>query len=191
MTNWRWALALVVLLSGCSGQRPATTATAPGASGNAPGADLTALRRQAALEPCPPGISTALPDRSLACIGGGPAVRVKAAPGRAHLVNFYNTACGPCQDEFPVLRSYAATAGATPLLGVDAEDSPTAELAFLRDFKAHWPAVSDPQGELFRTFAGGWPVTVAVRADGSVAASHTGPFRSVGQLQTFARVLQR
>lgn len=180
------ALGLLVLLSaGAAGCAATTTrrATAPATSGPD---DLASTRAQAALAQCPPGVSTALPDLVLPCLGGGPAVRVRTAPGRPTLVNFYNVFCPPCQDEIPLLVRYREQAGAVGLVGVDAEDRTSDALAFVRDFGSRWPVVEDPDGRLFRQFAGGWPVTVAVEADGTLAGSpHVGAFKSVADIEQY------
>jgi thiol-disulfide isomerase/thioredoxin len=112
---------------------------------------------------------------------------VSGAPGHPILLNFYNTACASCQEEFPVLLRYMETRPAVTVVGVDADDSSIDELAFLRDFHAHWPAISDPGGRLFRKYAGGWPVTVAVRADGQRVAVRTGRLASVSEVQALAQ----
>lgn len=152
-----------------------------------PTADDTAdLRIKAELDHCPTGISHELPNLRLPCLGGGPTVVVQKAPGSALLVNFYNTTCPPCQDEFPLLAEYTKQAGAIALLGVDAEDRTSDALHFVRDFGAHWPVVEDPDGRLFRQFAGGWPVTVAIKPDGSVAGTpHVGAFHDVAEIQRY------
>ena len=86
-----------------------------------------------------------------------------------------------------MLERYLQSRPAVGVVGVDAEDDPVSELAFLRDLHAHWPAVSDPDGRLFRKYASGWPVTVAVRADGTRAGVHVGQFKRVAEIQRFAR----
>jgi cytochrome c biogenesis protein CcmG/thiol:disulfide interchange protein DsbE len=176
------SVAGLLLLTACTG--------GSGAGGHV-GQRVQALRRQASVAACPPALTTDLPALTLRCIGDGRPVHVAGAPGRPVLLNFYNTACAPCREEFPVLLRYMRTRPAVTVVGVDAEDSAVDELAFLRDFDAHWPAVSDPDGRLFRKYAGGWPVTVAVRADGTLAGGragvHVGRFHSVAEVQALAR----
>lgn len=146
-------------------------------------ARLTELRKQAALAPCPPALGNELQALTLTCIGDGSTIAVSGAPGRPLLVNFYNTICPPCQSEFPLLAQYQAGRPEVGLVGVDALDDPVSELAFVRDFQA----VSDPEGELFRRYAGGWPVTVAFRADGSRGGVHVGELTSLDQIKTLAK----
>lgn len=176
------AVAILLLLTACSGGS---------GGGTQAGQHVLALRQQAELAACPPALTSDLPALTLRCIGDGRPLHVAGAPGRPLLLNFYNTACAPCQEEFRVLLRYMRTSPAVTVVGVDAEDSTVDELAFLRDFKAHWPAVSDPDGRLFRKYAGGWPVTVAIRADGTLgggrAAVHVGRFKSVSEVQALAQ----
>lgn len=151
---------------------------------------LAGLRQQAGLADCPPALSTDFPALSLACIGSGRTLPVRGAPGRPLLVNFYNTNCAPCQDEFPTLAAYQAGQPEVGLVGVDAQDDPVSELAFVRDFKATWPAVSDPHGRLFRKYAGGWPVTIAVRANGTLSGVHVGRLKTLADVQALAGTAQ-
>jgi thiol-disulfide isomerase/thioredoxin len=181
VSGWASVSALLVL----------TACTGSSGTGSQVNQRVAALREQASLAACPPALSTDLPALTLRCIGDGRPVRVAGAPGRPLLLNFYNTACAPCQEEFPVLLRYMRTRPRVTVVGVDAEDSTVDELAFLRDFNAHWPAVSDPDGRLFRKYAGGWPVTVAVRADGTLAGGragvHVGRFHSVAEVRALAQ----
>lgn len=178
-----FVLALATLLAGCTGS---------GTDSNVEQKErLAVLRQQANLDPCPPALTTDLPTMTLSCIGDGKAMPVHGAPGRPILVNFYNTPCGPCQAEFPLLVRYQATRPTVGLVGVDAQDTSTHELAFVRDFKATWSVVSDPQGRLFRKYAGGWPVTIAVAADGTRTGVHAGKFKTLADVESLARTTSR
>lgn len=165
-----------LVLRGQLSSRPAASA--------APAPSLAPLRARAALQPCPTGVG-ALPDLELACLGGGPAVRLAApATGTPTLVTIYGSWCAPCAQETPLLVQLAARAGRRlALLGVDTEDDPQAALYFAIDFRAHWPSVVDEQGAVLRHFGSGPPVTLFVDGTGRVASVHQGRFHSLPELQ--------
>lgn len=147
--------------------------------------DLAPLQRQAALEPCPSGLSPALPDLTLPCLGGGPAVRLRGAPARTPvLVNVYGSWCGPCLAEMPLLRQFHELAGArVPLVGVDTEDDPRQALHFALDVRQHWPALVDDDGLVSRHYGGGAPKTLFLDAKGSVVHVTRKAYTSVAQLR--------
>ena len=150
-----------------------------------PGVDLGPLRAAAALEPCPTGISRALPDVELPCLGGGPGVRLRGTPsGVPTLVNVYGSWCDPCQEEMPLLVAFARKAGPrVALVGVDTVDEPRLALQFAKDVGQHWPAVVDDDKRVLREYAAGPPVTLFVDPAGEVVHVKTGPFRSLPELE--------
>lgn len=177
-------VAVVVVLVAAFALRPAGTAST--ASSVTPTAgDLTPLRARAALTPCPAGLSPALPDLVLGCLGGGPPVHLRAAgSGIPTLVNVYGSWCGPCQDEMPVLAAFArASGGKVALVGVDTEDDPRSALQFAADVGQHWPAVVDDDKAVLRPYAAGPPVTLFLDAKGRVVHVKTGAFRSLADLR--------
>jgi len=181
-------VAVVVVLVAAFALRPAGTAStaSPVTLTAAPTAgELTPLRARAALTPCPAGLSAALPDLVLGCLGGGPAVHLRAAgSGVPTLVNVYGSWCGPCQDEMPVLAAFArASGGKVALVGVDTEDDPRSALQFAADVGQHWPAVVDDDQAVLRRYAAGPPVTLFLDAEGRVVHVKTGAFRSLADLR--------
>jgi cytochrome c biogenesis protein CcmG/thiol:disulfide interchange protein DsbE len=146
--------------------------------------DLAPLRAQAALTPCPLGISPALPDLTLACLGGGPAVRLRGAPsGRPTLVNVYGSWCSPCQREMPILRAFHDSTSTVDLVGVDTEDEPRLALQFAHDVGQHWPAVVDDDGIIDRTYGTGPPKTLFVDPAGAIVHVKRGEYKSVQDLR--------
>lgn len=170
--------AVVALVTACGGGGPAKPATV----------DLAPFRQAAALEPCPTGVGD-VPHLVLPCLGGGPDVVLDGPPsGVPTLVNVYGSWCGPCQDEMPILASFAAKAGKrVALLGVDTEDEPRLALLFAKDVKQHWPAVQDDEGSLLRHYASGPPITLFVDRQGKVVFVHRGPFASLADLTASVR----
>ncbi len=177
-----WLVLLLVsfgsaLVYGFTGKGPG--AAAPAAPSLAP------LRAEAALDPCPSGISPELPDLTLPCLGGGPDVPLRGVPtGTPTLVNVYGSWCAPCQEEMPTLVAFSERArGKVALVGVDTLDEPRLALQFAVDLGQHWPAVVDDDKQVLRRYGSGPPVTLFVDAAGTVVHVKTGPFRDLAALR--------
>jgi thiol-disulfide isomerase/thioredoxin len=153
-------------------------------SGGPKPADVEPLRKAAALEPCPPGLGSGLPDLRLDCLGGGPRVSVRAAgPGTPMLVNMWATWCRPCVAEVPVLVEFAArSAGKVGVVGVDTTDESDKALTFAAQYGMHYPSLVDVDGRLLRAYGGGPPITLFVDAAGKVVTAHRGQIHSMREL---------
>ena len=146
--------------------------------------DLATLRAEAALAPCPQGVSPGLPDLTLPCLGGGPDVRLRGTPsGRPTLVNVWGTWCSPCLRETDELAAFAARAqGQVDLLGVLTTDEVESGLQYTAQVGARWPSVVDDDGRVQRAFAAGPPVTLFVDGGGTIVHVRRGEFTSVEQI---------
>jgi thiol-disulfide isomerase/thioredoxin len=181
-------LAVLVLLGGALvlGSRGRGTAAAP------PTADVTALRAAAALDPCPTGLSPALPALTLACVGAPGSVPIAArGPGRPTLVNVWGTWCPPCVREAPLLQQLHARTRAVGVVGVLTEDTVENALHFSTDpslgFHVSYPSLDDPQGTVMRRYGSGPPITLFVTADGRIAHVQRGEMTSAAQLEALVR----
>lgn len=187
--------ALCALLLAACGVSPATslpTAPPPATATY----DLPALKRQAGIEDCPRSdpdvapVATGLPDVVLECLGGGREVRLAGLRGRPMLINVWAQWCAPCRAEAPHL-SEVANANRTKLMimGIDFED-PRPEWAIEFADLSGWtyPQLVDQEkviaGPLQLT---GPPVTLFVRADGTLAYRHAGAFGSADQIRSLVR----
>lgn len=183
------ALALAgLLLAGAFalGQRGEDAVVTPGPVDVASADDgLAELRAAADLAPCPAGLGPAFPELVLPCLGGGPAVDLRAAgPGRPTLVNVWGSWCGPCAEEMPDLVAFAERAGdRVGLVGVLTTDTQQRGLAFSRDFGMSWPSVVDDDGTVLRAFLPGPPVTLFLDADGAVVHRKAGKFTDLAELE--------
>ena len=146
---------------------------------------LEQLRAAADLEPCPAGLGPELPDLVLPCLGGGDAVDLRSAPpGRPTLVNVWATWCPPCVEEVPDLAAFADKAGdRVGLVGVLTQDPAANGLEFARQFDMRWPSLVDDDGEVFRAFRPGPPVTLFLDAQGRVVHKRSGKFKDVQEIE--------
>lgn len=159
-------------------------------AGRDPGsAELVALRERAGLAPCPPGLGAELPDLELACLGGGPPVRLQAAgTGRPTLVNAWGSWCGPCKREVPELVQLAARAeGKVDVVGVLSQDELDKGLDFSIAAGIRYPSLVDDDGAFFRTYSAGPPVTVFLTGDGRVAHVERGEIASLAEMVALVR----
>lgn len=186
----RWlVLAAVVLLVVTVVQAVRSGRSGEGGDGSADDAALRAAREAAALTACPSGVGAGLPDLTLPCLGGGPAVPLRGpGTGRPVVVNAWATWCGPCTREMPELVELAArAAGRVDLLGVLTQDDQRQALEFARQLGVRYPSVVDDDGAFFRRYSAGPPVTVFVRADGSVAHVERGEMASLQEVLDLTR----
>ncbi|RYZ28931.1 MAG: TlpA family protein disulfide reductase, partial [Propionibacteriaceae bacterium] len=154
---------------------------------SAPNPDLTAEKKAAGIAGCPTTHAApakgGLPDVAVECLGGGPEVRLSALRGPA-LVNVWASWCGPCRSEAPFLAQVGRAGSPVSVIGVDhADPAPAVALEFARGAGWTYPQLYDAD-LVFRTRlqVTALPVTFFVRADGTVAGRHAGPFTSAAQL---------
>ncbi|MEV6431092.1 TlpA disulfide reductase family protein [Nocardia sp. NPDC051463] len=146
------------------------------------------LRAAAGLAPCPPPAADAvghgpLAGITLSCLADGKPVDVAAAlAGKPALLNLWAYWCGPCAEELPFLQEYAERAGnAITVLTVHSDPDEARGLALLADLKVTLPGVLDASTRV-RNAVGVpavLPVSVLLRADGSVAKAIVRPFDGV------------
>ncbi|MGV5046160.1 TlpA family protein disulfide reductase [Rhodococcus pyridinivorans] len=207
-TAGRWSLAaLVVVIALIVAIWPRDRSDPPPATGPGTAAPSTApvdrrpqdgaqalapLRETAALDPCPqPGGSTPAPAGPLAglvfeCVSDGSSVDLAAAlAGKPAVVNLWAWWCAPCAEELPVLQDYAARVGEeVTVVTVHTDPNESNALGRLADYDVHLPGVQDGSGRVQAAVGAPavLPVTVLLRADGSVAAVLPIPFRSADEV---------
>jgi len=205
MTRLRPAvlLAAVLLLAGCTTEGPAVTrastapATVPESAVTAApdSSGLAAAKRAAGIADCPrsdadvPAVGGGLPDAVLPCLGGGRPVRLAGLRGTPMVVNVWAQWCGPCRQEAPFLAEVAREDRDDLLvLGVDHQDlDPGRAIAFARSAGWTYPQIQDREQVLragLRITA--LPVTLFVRADGTIAYRNFVPFTSADQIRALA-----
>ena len=117
------------------------------------------------------------PTSSLADLDGNP-IRLADLRGRPVIVNFWASWCGPCVEEFPLLRDAAARHADDGLavVGIVCQDRSEAARDFMARNGGTWPAAMDP-GERVASAYGilGPPETFFIGRDGTIAARQFGP----------------
>ena len=112
-------------------------------------------------------------------------------PGKAVLVNYWASWCGPCLEEMSILREFAQRNGAngTQLVTIALEDERSSR-PWLQANPQPFPVLVEAPGETDSSVALGnargiLPYFVLVGADGRVRASRTGAFHSLAELDAW------
>lgn len=118
------------------------------------------------------------PGFSLARLGGGPRVTLAALRGKAVVINFWSSDCGPCKQEMPRLQSAAerwAAKGAL-VVGIDTIDSHRAAQDFARKHGVTYAIGYDDVGELATRYGVAYtPTTFFVDRRGRIVKRVLGP----------------
>jgi cytochrome c biogenesis protein CcmG/thiol:disulfide interchange protein DsbE len=108
-----------------------------------------------ARNPSPSGaqIGRPAPDFALADLDGNP-VLLSDLRGRPVIVNFWASWCGPCVEEFPLLRNAQANhrADGLAVVGIVVRDNSEAARDFMTRMGADWPAAMDPDEQVADSF---------------------------------------
>ncbi|HEY0238664.1 MAG TPA: TlpA disulfide reductase family protein [Friedmanniella sp.] len=196
------AAALALALAGCtetpsvvrSTQAPMAPGpmTVPADQTSAPNPELDAAKKAAGIADCPATAGSpatgGLPDVRVECLGGGREVRLADLRGPT-LVNVWASWCPGCRSEAPFLAEAGRVGSKVSVIGVDhADPDPKGAVQFAAAAGWTYPQLYDAD-LVFRTRlqVTGLPVTFFVRADGTVAGRHAGPFTSSAQLADASR----
>ena len=101
--------------------------------------------------------------------------------GKPLVLNFWASWCVPCREEFPLFKDRLATLGerdGLQVVGVLYKDQPELAQAFLADFGASWPSLTDPDGSIaaaYRVVAP--PQTYFIDKDGVLRGIQIGEVR--------------
>ncbi|WP_245677592.1 TlpA family protein disulfide reductase [Nocardia acidivorans] len=193
LPRWGGLLALIVALTltvaACSSSGGGTSGGAPNGSGERPAS--SAERAHAALADCPTPSGAVVGDSplrglALECLADGkPVDLIAALAGKPALLNLWAYWCGPCAEELPLLQQFSDRASASiTVLTVHSDPSTAKGLSRLTGLGIHLPGVADPDTKV-RNAVGApavLPISVLLRADGTVAKLVVRPFKSVDDI---------
>ncbi|MCE5292197.1 MAG: TlpA family protein disulfide reductase [Nocardiaceae bacterium] len=164
---------------------------------------LAPLRTEAQLSACPREIETVASTieaseatgyvkgpfggLTLTCLADGQPKNVSAMlAGKPVLLNLWAYWCGPCREELPILQEYAAKAGdSITVLTVHSDPREDAALELLTSLGVHLPGVNDPDSRIAELVKApkALPISVLIRADGSIATLVSRPFTGVDDIE--------
>ena len=167
------ALALATLLAACGSD---SSVTGSGPSAAKVGRSPLLPDKTAAL----PSFDFASYERLLYQLRGTPVV-----------VNLWASWCGPCRSETPTLVAAAKHYGhKVQFLGVDYQDDRGSAAAFIRRAALPYPSIADPSGAIHNNLGFvGLPDTIFYAADGSIAATWSGPLTTSALRANIAQIL--
>jgi cytochrome c biogenesis protein CcmG, thiol:disulfide interchange protein DsbE len=140
----------------------------------------------------PTTIGSAAPDFVLADLDGNP-LRLADLRGRPVIVNFWASWCGPCVEEFPLLRDAAARHADDGLavVGIVWRDRSEAARDFMRRNGATWAAAMDPGERVARDYGIlGPPETYFIGRDGTIVARQIGQISSASLDEKLAAIIE-
>lgn len=114
--------------------------------------------------------------------------------GKAVVLNWYASWCGPCRSEIPEFQQAQNTLGdQVVFLGVDYQESPADATSILDEMKATYPAVLDQAGAVAEHYrvgqgGGGLPTTFFVDKDGILRGQVTGRVTPDKLVENLAKV---
>jgi len=113
--------------------------------------------------------------------------------GKAVVLNWYASWCGPCATEIPEFQQAQGTLGdQVVFLGIDYQESPADATSILDELKATYPAVLDASGAVAEHYrvgqgGGGLPTTFFVDKDGILRSQVTGRVTSDKLVENLAK----
>jgi cytochrome c biogenesis protein CcmG, thiol:disulfide interchange protein DsbE len=140
----------------------------------------------------PTTIGSRAPDFVLADLDGNP-LRLADLRGRPVVVNFWASWCGPCVEEFPLLRDAAARHADDGLavVGIVWRDRSEAARDFMRRNGATWPAAMDPGERVARDYGIlGPPETYFIGRDGTIVARQIGQISAASLDEKLAAIIE-
>jgi thiol-disulfide isomerase/thioredoxin len=186
-TLWRWfrllglpLIALTLIATAIVLLRPAEHAAAPPAAEGQDGAIPLDLSRRSGLGERGPTPKEGAPAPDFALQGlDGHTYRLSELRGRAVLINFWATWCGPCRTEMPAIEEVSRRYGGNRLvvLAVNVEEDADRVAPFVQQLGLSFPILLDRDGAVSRRYrVTGLPTTYLIRPDGTIDGIRLGPY---------------
>ncbi len=124
------------------------------------------------------GKSIVAPDFELPRLEGGGTLALASLKGKAVVLNFWASWCGPCKDETPLLqKAWTRWEGKDVVfVGIDVKDFRGDAQAFVKRFGVTYPNVYDGKGSTVGRYGvTGFPETFFVDRNGRVVYRIAGP----------------
>lgn len=146
--------------------------------------------------PASPLVGRHAPDFTVTLYGAaGQKIHLADLRGKAVVVNFWASWCGPCQEETPILQAAWQKHRGDDIvfIGVDYQDKPDAALAFLKQYGVTYPTgPDDPNGAISIAYGvTGAPETAFIDRSGVVAQKVGGALDDATLESAIQRVLKR
>jgi cytochrome c biogenesis protein CcmG/thiol:disulfide interchange protein DsbE len=139
----------------------------------------------------PATVGSVAPAFALADLDGNP-VRLEDLRGRPVVLNFWASWCGPCVEEFPLLREAADRHAGDDLaiVGIVYQDRSEAARDFMARNGGSWPAVMDPGDRVAAAYGIlGPPETFFIGRDGTIVARQIGQFSATSLEEKVAAII--
>ena len=142
------------------------------------------------LEPNRPKVGEVAPDFALIDARDGSVKKLSDYRGKAVVLNWYASWCGPCKEEIPELQGAAvALPDELTVVGMDYKESRDKALSILNEYSATYDALLDSDGDVAEHYrATGTPTTYFIDAQGVVRAITVGPVKSKVLQENLAKV---
>ncbi|MEA2652385.1 MAG: cytochrome c biosis protein CcmG, thiol:disulfide interchange protein DsbE [Chloroflexota bacterium] len=140
----------------------------------------------------PTAVGNPAPDFAVADLDGNP-IRLADLRGRPVVVNFWASWCGPCVEEFPLLRAAAADHATDGLvvIGIVWDDRSEAARDFMARNGATWAAAMDPGERVARDYGIlGPPETYFIDRDGIITARQIGQISAASLDEKLATIIE-
>ena len=123
----------------------------------------------------------------------GKAIDLAELRGRPVVLNFWASWCGPCVEEFPLLREATQRHGGDDLvvIGIVYQDRSEAARDFMARNGATWQAAMDPGERVARSYGIlGPPETFFIGRDGTIVARQLGQFSAASLDEKLAAIIE-
>lgn len=183
-----------VLFTACSksgnDDPPSTSPNGDGGAGTPAASTPVNPRSLGVLEPNRPKVGELAPDFALLDARDGSVKKLSDYRGKAVVLNWYASWCGPCKEEIPELQgAVMALPDELTVVGMDYKESREKALSILNDYSATYDALLDSDGDVAEHYrATGTPTTYFIDAEGFVGAITVGPVKSKTLQENLAKV---